>query len=72
MLTGSGIFYSFINLYIHSLFHGHSLHSNYLQSSMLAIDDSTLNQNPVPVLKEFKIQYEKHIHEQNIVKSWQP
>lgn len=41
----------------------------YLQSSMLAIDDSTLNKNALPVLKELKIQYEKHIHEQNIIKS---
>lgn len=31
----------------------------YLQSSMLAIDDSTLNKNPLSVLKELKIQYEK-------------
>lgn len=39
---------------------------------MLGIDDSTLNKNLVPVLKELKILNEKRIHEQNIVKSWQP
>lgn len=50
---------------MHLLFHGHLLNSNYLQSSMLAIDNSTLNKNPVPVLKELKIQYKKYIQYMN-------